>query len=189
MNELTTIDMFRKSLGAGHRSNQFKVVVTIPTSYIYGDAQKNMEFICFATSIPAQQLGSIDMNFRGLVAHYAGDPTPTDAWTVSCYNPTSFNLRKSFIAWKRAYQQEGTTSGKDEIDLSTADVYLMTKNNKYVYQTTLYNVWPSDIGQVEVSWENQNQISRFDTQFRYDYAIENLDLSSEEAGNTTTTNG
>lgn len=190
MNEYTSIDQFRKALGSGHRSNQFKVSVTLPTSYIKGDAQKTLEFICYASSVPEQSLGSIPVNFRGLVANYAGDPVAPEAWKVQCYNPTSFNLRKSLIAWKRAYQEEGTTSGLDEIVTTTADIYLLGKNSNYLYQTTLYNVWPKTIGGIELNWETQNQISTFDCDFSYDYSKENIDLGNDgesQAGDTNTT--
>lgn len=192
MNEFVSIDQFRKALGSGHRNNQFKVSVTLPTAYIKGDAQKILEFICYASTVPSQELGNIQVNFRGLAANYAGDPVPAEAWTVSCYNPTSFNLRKSLIAWKRAYQEEGTTSGLDEIPTTSADVYLLGKNGNYLYQTTLYNVWPRSIGEIQLSWENQNQLSSFDCQFSYDYAVENIDLQNDGAStagdtNTTTT--
>lgn len=187
-NEYTSIDQFRKALGSGHRSNQFKVSVTLPTSYIKGDAQTNLEFICYASSIPDQSIGNIEVNFRGLVANYAGDPEKADIWTVSCYNPTSFNLRKSLIAWKRAYQEEGTTNGLDEIPLSTADVFLLGKNGNYLYQSTLYNLWPRKIGQIELSWENQNQLSTFEVDFSYDYIKDNLELANDGASNAGDTN-
>lgn len=190
MNEYTSIDQFRKALGSGHRSNQFRVSVTLPSSYIKGDAQKTLEFICYSSAVPEQALGNIPVNFRGLVANYAGDPVPADTWAVSCYNPTSFNLRKTLISWKRAYQEEGTTNGMDEIAMTTADVYLLGKNGNELYQTTLYNVWPRTIGTIELSWENQNQISTFECQFSYDYAKENIDLSNEGeslAGDMNTT--
>lgn len=190
MSEYTSIDQFRKALGAGHRNNQFMVNVTLPTSYIIGDAQKTMQFICYATSVPEQALGVIPVNFRGLVANYAGDPVAAETWQVSCYNPTSFNLRKSLIAWKRAYQEEGTTNGLDEIDLATADVYLLGKTGNYLYQSTLYNVWPRTIGEIALSWDNQNQLSTFDCQFSYDYIKDNIDLKNDgesTAGSTNTT--
>ena len=190
MNEYTSIDQFRKALGSGHRSNQFMVSVALPATYIKGDAQKTLQFICYASSIPEQALGNIPVNYRGLVANYAGDPVAPDVWSVTCYNPTSFNLRKSIIAWKRAYQEEGTTKGLDEIVLSTADVYLLGKNGNYLYQSTLYNVWPRTIGQIELSWENQNQISTFECQFSYDYIKDNIELSNDGeslAGDTNTT--
>lgn len=190
MNEYTTIDQFRKALGAGHRSNQFMVSVALPSAYIKGDAQKTMQFICYSSSIPEQALGNIEVNYRGLVANYAGDPAAPEPWTVQCYNPTSFNLRKSLIAWKRAYQEEGTTHGLDEIVLATADIYLLGKNSNYLYQTTLYNLWPRTIGQIELNWETQNQLSTFECQFSYDYAKDNLELTNEGeslAGDTNTT--
>lgn len=190
MNDYVSIDQFRKSLGSGHRSNQFKVSVTLPTSFVKGDAQKTLEFICYASSIPDQALGNIEVNFRGLVANYAGDPEKADIWTVSCYNPTSFNLRKTLVAWKRAYQEEGTTNGTDEITMTTADIYLLSKTGNYLYQSTLYNVWPRKIGQVELSWETQNQLSTFDVDFSYDYIKDNIDLANEgesAAGDTNTT--
>ncbi len=190
MSEFTSIDQFRKALGSGHRNNQFKVSVTLPSQYIKGDAQKTMEFICYASSVPAQTLGNIPVNFRGLVANYAGDPAAPESWKISCYNPTSFNLRKSFIAWKRAYQEEGTTSGLDEIVMTTADIFLLGKNGNYLYQTTLYNVWPLTIGTIDLSWENQNQLSTFECDLQYDYAKENIDMSNDgesTAGDTNTT--
>ena len=191
MNEYVSIDQFRKALGSGHRNNQFKVLVTLPSAYIKGDAQKTMEFICYAASVPQEAIQNIQVNFRGLVANYAGDPEPSDTWKISCYNPTSFNLRKSFIAWRRAYQVEGTTKGLDEIVMTTADIYLLGKNSNELYQTTLYNVWPRTIGEIAVTWENQAQISTFDCDLSFDYAKENIDLNNEGASmagdvNTTT---
>ena len=167
-------------------------MVTLPAAYIKGDAQKTMEFICYATSVPQQGIQNIPVNFRGLTANYAGDPEPADTWVISCYNPTSFNLRKSFIAWKRAYQEEGGLNGLDEIPLTTADVYLLGKNSNELYQTTLYNVWPRTIGEIAVSWENTAQISTFECTLSYDYAKENIDASNDGASmagdvNTTTT--
>lgn len=188
MNEFVSIDQFRKALGSGHRKNQFKVSVTLPSAYIIGDAQKNMEFICYSASIPTQAIDTIDVNFRGLIAQYAGDPTKPEAWQVSCYNPTSFNLRKSLIAWKRAYQLEGTTSGLDEIPMTTADIYLLGKNGNYLYQSTLFNLWPSSIGKIDVSWENNSELSTFDAEFTFDYARENIELSNDGASNAGDTN-
>ena len=188
MTDYVSIDQFRKALGSGHRNNQFKVMVTLPSAYIKGDAQKNMEFICYAASVPEQAIENIPVNFRGLVANYAGDPAAADTWQISCYNPTSFNLRKSFIAWKRAYQEEGTTNGLDEIVISTADIFLLGKNGNELYQTTLYNVWPRNIGAIDVTWENTAQISTFDCQLSYDYAKENIDLKNDGASNAGDTN-
>lgn len=191
MTDYVSIDQFRKALGSGHRNNQFKVMVTLPSAYIKGDAQKTMEFICYSASIPQQAIQNIAVNFRGLVANYAGDPEPADTWSISCYNPTSFNLRKSLIAWRRAYQEEGTTNGLDEIVMTTADIYLLGKNGNELYQTTLYNVWPRTIGNIDVSWENSAQISTFECALSYDYAKENIDLKNDGASlagdvNTTT---
>lgn len=188
MNEFVSIDQFRKALGSGHRKNQFKISVTLPSAYIKGDAQKNLEFICYSATVPTQAVGNIEVNFRGLIANYAGDPEKTEPWTVECYNPTSFNLRKSLIAWKRAYQEEGTTSGLDEIPMTTADIYLLGKNGNYLYQSTLYNLWPRSIGKIDVSWDERDSLSTFETEFIYDYAKENIELSNDGASNAGDTN-
>ena len=190
MSEYTSIDQFRKALGSGHRTNQFKVSIALPSAYIKGDAQTNFEFICFAASMPEQGIQNIPVNYRGLVANYAGDPVPGDTWKISCYNPTSFNLRKTFIAWRRAYQEEGTTAGLDEIPMTTADIFLLGKNGNYLYQTTMYNVWPRTIGGMELSWDTTNTLSTFECDLSFDYAKENIELKNDgasNAGNTNTT--
>lgn len=171
-----TIDQFRAALANGHRVNQFQIIVTLPTNYITGEAQTSFEFLAFASSIPEQGTGSIDMNFRGLTAHVAGDPVPFPDWTVSIYNSRAFDIRKTLIKWKRDYWKEGEVSGNELMELSTADIYAITKNNVHLYETTLYNVWPKTIGSVELSFDTTNTVSKFDCVFSSDYAIENVDL-------------
>lgn len=174
--ETRTIDQFRAALANGHRINQFQIIVTLPTNYITGDAQNSFEFLAFASAIPEQGLGSIDMNFRGLTAHVAGDPVPFPDWTVSIYNSRSFDIRKTLIKWKRDYSKEGKVAGNELMELTTADVYAITKNNVHLYETTIYNLWPKVIGQIELNMDTTNSVSKFDCTFSADYAIENTDL-------------
>ena len=81
MAETRTLSQFKsKLIGGGTRPNLFEVSIpTFPTAiaeaWSPGDDAENgiFKFLCKATALPASNLGSIEIPFRGRTLKVAGD--------------------------------------------------------------------------------------------------------------------
>lgn len=187
---MSTIDTFRqKLLRGGHRTNRFKATVTFPTRTLENaaKAQESFEFLAFSQTVPTQDMGEIPVKFRGRTVYFAGDPAEPEAWTCTVYNTLSFDIRNACINWRNNYIAPDKVTGEDLIDTSTVDIELLDKADVTVQKITLYNAWVKTIGQIQSSWDTENEISSFELTLRYDWLYETPVSSSPAAENTTST--
>ena len=68
-------DFKAKLAGGGARSNQFKVTMPFPGYASVGGEIEELAFLCRATSIPAMEIATVPVNFRGRAVKIAGDRT------------------------------------------------------------------------------------------------------------------
>ncbi|MBO7042960.1 hypothetical protein J6W34_00055 [bacterium] len=172
---MSTIDQFRqKLLRGGHRTNRFRVTVDFPTRTLENaaKAQESFEFLAFAANVPTQALGEIPVKFRGRTVYFAGDPAEPEEWTCSVYNSISFDVRNACINWRNNYIRPDSVTGEDLIDTSTVTIELLDKSDVAIQKVVLNNAWVKSIGQIQTSWETENEISRFDLTIRYDWVEE-----------------
>ena len=97
--KVRSISDFKSQLtGGGARPNLFEVNVTLPdgiTSNLQGlggDTEwdgTEFRFMCKAASLPASNVASIEIPFRGRLLKVAGDRT-IDPWTVTIINDENF---------------------------------------------------------------------------------------------------
>lgn len=187
---MSTIDTFRqKLLRGGHRTNRFRVTVDFPTRTLENatKAQESFEFLAFAANVPTQGIGDIPVKFRGRTVYFAGDPAEPEEWTCSVYNSISFDIRNACINWKNNYINPDSVTGEDLIDTSTATIELLDKADKTIQKAVLNNAWVKTIGQIQTSWDTENEISRFDLTLRYDW-VEEVPVSGQ-GGEVSTVEG
>ena len=107
MSNLRTISDFKGTLkGGGARPNLFEVSIpnfpdaakTGPGAGWTNDDQLEFRFMCKAANMPASNVASIDVPFRGRIFKVAGDRT-IDNWTVTIINDEDFSLRNRFGSW------------------------------------------------------------------------------------------
>ena len=97
--ENKTISQFKTALiGGGARPNLFEVELTTLPDQVEGWDADNFRFLCKAAALPASNIASIDVPFRGRIFKVAGDRT-FDTWTVTVINDEDFRLRNAFEAW------------------------------------------------------------------------------------------
>ena len=89
-----------KLIGGGARPNLFEVeLATLPAAVSAASWNADdFKFMCKAAALPAQNIASIDVPFRGRTFKVAGDRT-IDTWTVTIINDESFNLRRAMEEW------------------------------------------------------------------------------------------
>ena len=108
MSNLRTLSKFHSKLqGGGARPNLFEVQIpNLPTAATTStpkaswgsDIQENFSLLCKAANLPASNIASIDVPFRGRTLKVAGDRT-IDNWTITVINDEDFAIRTAMEAW------------------------------------------------------------------------------------------
>ena len=191
---LKTITNFRSQLrGGGARPNLFEVNLGnfggaggVDADWD-NNSQRDFQFLCKATSMPTQTIGSVDVPFRGRILKVAGDRT-FEPWSVTVINDESFNIRKSFEKWSQAINNlatgvgevnPGAYMGRGQIrQLSrSATVAGATGgtatfdagDQKVVHEYQVEDIWPSEIGSIDLSYESSDAIEEFTVTFQVQY--------------------
>ena len=94
----TIADFKSKLIGGGARPNLFEVELTTLPASVQGWDADTFKFMCKAANMPAQNIASIDVPFRGRTFKVAGDRT-IDPWTITVINDEDFRLRRAFEEW------------------------------------------------------------------------------------------
>ena len=96
---MPNINEFKSRLqGGGARANQFKVTMSFPGYAEVGGETSDLSYLCTATSIPGQTLGTVAVPFRGRVLNLVGDRTFTP-WSMTILNDTNFKIYRAFERW------------------------------------------------------------------------------------------
>lgn len=170
--------------GGGARPNLFQVTLTMPTITGYSkptDFDKELKMLCKAANLPASNIASIDVPFRGRTFKVAGDRT-FDTWQITVINDTSFNLRTGMEEWMQyigQYQDaSGVTKPADYMVTATVDQLTrkataqgstgtsgldITKSYKF------YDIFPTNISAIDLSYDSSDAIEEFTVEFQVQY--------------------
>ena len=176
----STISNFKSQLkGGGARPNLFEVDVTCATGWV-DDAEREFKFLCKATSMPTQTIGSVDVPFRGRILKVAGDST-FEPWSVTVINDESFDIRQTFEQWAELingiedgsgavapseYMGSGTIKQLGRADVGTRNPGV---DAGVLYTYTVQDIWPSEIGSIDLSYESSDAIEEFTVTFQVNY--------------------
>ena len=188
----STISQFKTQLRrGGARPNLFEVDITSSTAlndvFWTGTDQDDFHFLCKATSMPTQTIGSVDVPFRGRILKVAGDRT-FEPWTVTVINDEEFNVRSAFERWSdkinsmesgeglvspNDYMEQGTIKQLGRTDIGTRDVGAAAKAGEdgkgILYSYKVQDIWPSEIGSIDLSYESSDAIEEFTVTFQVQY--------------------
>jgi hypothetical protein len=201
----STISQFKTQLRrGGARPNLFEVDITSSTAlndiFWTGTDQDDFHFLCKATSMPTQTIGSVDVPFRGRILKVAGDRT-FEPWTVTVINDEEFNVRSSFERWADAinnmesgegavspndYMGNGTIKQLGRTDIGSRDVGAATKaggdGKGVLYSYKVQDIWPSEIGSIDLSYESSDAIEEFTVTFQVQYMTINPPAGTATGG-------
>ena len=192
----STISNFKSQLrSGGARPNLFEVDVTCPTGWV-DQAEQEFKFLCKATSMPTQTVGSVDVPFRGRILKVAGDRT-FEPWSITVINDESFDIRQTFEKWQQlingiedgsgtvapsAYMSQGTIRQLGRTDVGTREVGSTTSGVLYTYK--VQEIWPSEIGSIDLSYESSDAIEEFTVTFQIQYFESIAKNSQQETENS-----
>ena len=160
---MATIDQFKAQLiGGGPRANRFRVF--IPRS------GAKIEFLCQAAQIPAANIGTVPVNFRGHQLKLAGDRT-FENWTVTIINDVEFSVRNAIEDWQTDIQALDSGEGATSTDylLSRAYVEQLHKDDSVLARYEFFNMFPTIISGIDLSYETIDQLETFTVEFAYSH--------------------
>jgi len=178
-----SIQDFKSALiGGGARPNLFEVSIPTPPA---GVAINTPEFrvLCKAAALPASNIASIDVPFRGRIFKVAGDRT-FDTWTITVINDQDFLIRDAMEAWMQSIGQYGDASGFTNPSdyMCNAFVKQFKRGKANVGKDTpflsglevaatykFYDIFPTNISAIDLSYDTTDTIEEFTVEFQVQY--------------------
>ena len=181
---LRTISQFKTALGGGGvRPNLFEVRLDASnlTEFMGGVPAENLAFMCKAAALPAQNVASIDVPFRGRQFKVAGDRT-IDNWTITVINDENFAIRNAMERWSQSIIDNATNQGQIAPTnyMSSADVFQYSRQKGdgesvgVLKQYRFTDIFPVTVGDIALSYESGDTIEEFDVEF----AVNNIEIFS-----------
>jgi|TARA_B100001778_G_scaffold55167_1_gene42305 hypothetical protein len=181
---LRTISQFKTALGGGGvRPNLFEVRMDASnlTEFMGGVPAENLAFMCKAAALPAQNVASIDVPFRGRQFKVAGDRT-IDNWTITVINDENFAIRNAMERWSQSIVDLATNQGQIAPTnyMSSADVFQYSRQKGdgesvgVLKQYRFIDIFPITVGDIALSYESGDTIEEFDVEF----AVNNIEIFS-----------
>ena len=191
MADTRTLSQFKAKLAGGAaRANLFEVSIPTFPSSIQGawgpgdDAENGIfKFLCKSANLPASNIGSIDIPFRGRILKVAGDRT-FENWTVTVINDQDFGHYRAFQAWAQNIAQYGDSSGLTDPSsyMGNATVYQLGRNassqqgtnspatdSNILAQYKFVDIFPTTIAAIDLSYDTTDTIEEFTVDFQVQY--------------------
>jgi hypothetical protein len=156
-------------------------------------ATETSEFLVKTAQIPASNVGTIEVPYRGRMLKVAGDRT-FEPWSVTVINDGDFNIRKAFEKWSRGINahaenvaqlgygadggesycrdmtifqlsRDGINPSKTPANIEAPGVDGMDVIRAYRF----YDAWPSALSAIDLSYESNDQIEEFTVEFQYNF--------------------
>jgi hypothetical protein len=175
-----TLDQFKgRMIGGGARPNLFECELyfppdSIPITTSEDALSDKTRFLVKAASLPASNLGIIDIPFRGRNLKIAGDRT-FEPWTITVINDSDFTIRTAFERWMNLINKHEDNAGKNNpVDYQT-DVYVKqfgrsatngtvptsTAQIPVLKQYQFYGVFPTLVSDISLSYDSSDTIEEF----------------------------
>ena len=179
------------------RPNLFVCELNFPSTFTDQSTLKELgTFTVKAANLPATQLGTVEVPYRGRVLKIAGDRT-FEPWTITIMNDKNFKLRDAFEKWTesiQAYAQNVTTAGTNiqnyyadmfvsQLDRNTSDVSTAASNGKVksasagaqgiphqvLREYRFVDVFPTNISAIDLDFGSNDAIEEFTVEMQVQY--------------------
>ena len=179
-----------KLIGGGARPNLFEVeLTTLPPNVVADWDADIFSFMCKAAALPAQNIASIDIPFRGRIFKVAGDRT-IDTWTVTVINDEDFRFRTAFENWTQQIANLNDNMGTTDPSayMTNAKVIQLGRgsekssqnnggaNNVALKEYEFVDIFPTNVSAIDLSYDTCDTIEEFTVEFQ----VQSLNLA--EAG-------
>ena len=194
---MSSISEFKSKVATDFaRPNQFVCELNFPSTFTDQATLKELgTFTVKAANLPATQLGTVEVPYRGRVLKIAGDRT-FEPWTITIMNDKNFRLRDAFEKWTesiQAYAQNVTTAGTNiqnyyadmfvsQLDRNTSDVSTATAGkvktasqgavgipHQVLREYRFVDVFPTNISAIDLDFGSNDAIEEFTVEMQVQY--------------------
>ena len=173
--------------------SQLSQVADISTITSSANLTTQAEFMVKTAQIPASNIGTIEVPYRGRMLKVAGDRT-FEPWSVTVVNDGQFQIRQAFEAWSRGinaltenvaqlgYGADGGASycvdmtvfqlsrdGQDPSRTPSNPNNVGVDGMEVIRAYKFYDAWPSAVSSIDLSFEANDQIEEFTVEFQYNF--------------------
>ena len=167
-------DIRSQLTGGGARSNLFQVEIPLPA--IAGPdaaaASQKLTFTCRASNLPGATLNPVPVTYFGREIKLAGNRTFED-WQVTIINDEDFLVYDALNGWMNSINShEGNirTAGPNPLSYqASADVVHFGKQGDEIKRIKLVNLWPLNVAQIPLSWDQTDSLEEFEVTWAFDY--------------------
>lgn len=164
------VENFRTALGAGgSRPNQFQVILTAPSGApLPGGFARDSSFLVTAASLPGQTIGTAITFYRGREVKMAGDRVFAP-WTTTIINDTAMITRTAIENWINSMEDLQNKNGVilPRSYYGDLTVQQLDRNGGVSKVYKFLGAFPTDISEVGLSYDANDQISSFTCTWQY----------------------
>lgn len=153
--------------GGGARANKFRATSYFPDTTLFKDNAKDyIGFSIKATSIPASNVGAVDVAYFGRMIKVAGDRV-IDDWSITIYNDTHWHIRNAFENWLHrinAHENNVSATGWNAPNNYYADGWLKQFDREHTLLTTyeFKRVFPTTVADIGMDWSDTDSVEEFE---------------------------
>ena len=156
------ISEFAEQYGQGVRPTLFEVT----TSKVDGDLAK---FFIKSAQLPASNIGTIEVPYKGRKIKKPGDRTFAE-WSITVLASEDLTLRGEFEAWMNELNSHTeATQTKNDAGEWTVAALKSDGTSTHGAAYTFINIFPTEIGAIEMNYESVDAIAEFTVTLQYDY--------------------
>lgn len=190
MADIKGLSQFKKALnGGGARPNLFEVrIPNMPEDpqglgSWDGETKDDFTFLCKSAALPASNVGSIEVPFRGRTFKVAGDRT-FDNWTITVINDENFNIRKAMEGWMQYIGQYSDHSGATDPNDYMRNATVLQLGRGVVNKETgtgsggsaevlavyeFIDIFPVNVSAIDLSFDSTDTIEEFTVDFQVQF--------------------
>lgn len=132
-----------------------------------------IKFLCNATNVPALTMGVIEVPYFGRKIKIPGDRTFAE-WTTTIFIEENFQTRDAIEQWNAVLNDplSNVRFAASEADYKmNADVILYNKQGSPIRTYTLYDMWPQDVGTIELDWNTTDTLATYQVTWAFDWMM------------------
>lgn len=156
-------DFKSKLSGGGTRSNLFEVELAFPSVLNIGtNTLDKTRFLVKGANLPASNVNSVDVAFRGRILKLAGDRT-FESWTITVLNDTDFEIRSAFEKWSNYMNRLSDNTGSTDPTLYQTDatVYQLNRDGTILRAYRFYDLFPTVVSSISLSYDTADAVQEF----------------------------
>lgn len=160
--------LINSKLSDFYRPNYFEVSINRTTTL-----DKFVHSLIQSVSLPSITTGSIPIKRMGKTINIAGNSVDYSDVSTTLYDDTSRMTREYFYNWLQEYygKPDSGTLGNQHTHTTKAIMSIKQLDRAFneIATTKLYNIFPTSVGELELSHESEDTVATFTVAYNYSY--------------------